>query len=98
MRRYILSPRAGADMDALVEFYGDTHPDYGVRLVRDLVAQFKLLARFPGLGKPANELLPGLRMSRVRDVIIYFRRLASGAEIVRVIHGARHITTDDFRS
>lgn len=97
MSRYNLSPQAVQDMDALVEFYGETYPDYGVRLVRELIAQFKRVGRFPGLGKPADDLLPGLRKSPVRDVIVYFRRSSSGTEILRVIHGARHITPDDFR-
>lgn len=97
MNRYTLSPQATQDMEALVEFYGETHPDYGVRLVRELVTRFKLVARFPGLGSAADELLPGLRKSPIRDVIVYFRRSPSGTEIVRVMHGARLISSDNFR-
>jgi toxin ParE1/3/4 len=54
----------------------------------------RLLAEYPGAGKSRDELAPRLRslpVRRYRQYMIYYRPIADGIEVIRVIHGAREV-------
>ena len=44
-----------------------------------------------GVGRPRNELLPSLRSFAVGPYVIFYRRIADGVQIVRVLHDRRDI-------
>ncbi|NEO88205.1 MAG: type II toxin-antitoxin system RelE/ParE family toxin [Spirulina sp. SIO3F2] len=50
----------------------------------------KLLA-FPGMGRKRYELLPDLRSFPVENYLIFYRPLAEGIEILRVVSGYRDL-------
>lgn len=43
------------------------------------------------LGPARPDLAPDLRYFVVRKYLILYRQIADGVEIVRVVHGARHL-------
>jgi toxin ParE1/3/4 len=47
----------------------------------------------PELGRKRDELSPRLRSFPVKNYIIFYRRMASGVEIARILHGARDLPT-----
>ena len=96
MSRYILSPQTTADLESIAEYYGDRSPDYADRLIGKLTRKFEFVGRFPGAGTPVDDLSPSLRKTPVEGYIVYFRKSPAGADIVRVIHGARDVSADDF--
>jgi toxin ParE1/3/4 len=96
MSRYILSPQATIDLASIAEFYGDRSPVYADRLIGKLTKKFEFVGRFPKAGTPVDDLSPGLRKTPVEGHIVYFREAPTGAEIARVIHGARDVSADDF--
>jgi plasmid stabilization system protein ParE len=97
MSPYYLSPRATADMDALGEYYTDRSPAYWERAEDRLIKKFLLVGRFPRLGKAVEEYRPGLRKTPIGDFVVYFQSTPTGTEIVRVVHGAQHVTPADFQ-
>jgi toxin ParE1/3/4 len=55
--------------------------------------KFLLLAGSPGLGRSREELAPGLRSFTVGKYVIFYRLISGGILVVRVLHGARDITS-----
>jgi toxin ParE1/3/4 len=49
----------------------------------------KALAKNPLMGTARDELLPNLRCFSVGNYVIYYRPVADGIDVVRVLHGAR---------
>jgi len=72
----------------------------------DLAAADRLIDKFthtigelvmrPHLGRPAEHLLPGLRCIPVGNYLIFYQSEEEGVYVVRIIHGARHITPELF--
>lgn len=62
----------------------------------DLLAAFKLLAEFPQAGRERPELGVGIRSRPVQSYVIFYRETPTQLQIVRVVHGARDITTEMF--
>lgn len=90
MSRLVVAPRAEADLQGILEYISQDRPAAGRRLVKDLRKACQFLAEHPGAGELQPEL-PGknLRTFSVRGYVIFFRPLKDGAQVVRVIHGAR---------
>jgi toxin ParE1/3/4 len=64
------------------------------RVLQSINETFELLASFPTIGPDRSELAPRLRsfpVKRYRDYLVFYRIFADGIEIVRVLHGARHL-------
>jgi plasmid stabilization system protein ParE len=55
-----------------------------------------ILAEFPEAGRSREDLAPGLRAFSVYPICCSTAPSATGAEIVRVLHGSRNITPDLF--
>lgn len=73
----VLQPRARADLsDAFIE---------------RLDQKFQLLAEQCELGRRREELAGGLRSFPVGRYVIFYLAIPAGTQIVRVLHGARHI-------
>lgn len=51
----------------------------------------RLLADMPGIGRSRAEFEPELRSFAVGSYVIFYRPLADGIEIARVVHGARDL-------
>ncbi len=53
-----------------------------------IIARVRFLAHNPTIGKPRDDLLPGIRTWSESSFIIAYRVVGSDIEIVRVVHGA----------
>ena len=51
----------------------------------------RTLAGMPGMGRARDDLAAGLRSFPVGGFLIFSHALENGAEVVRVLHGARNI-------
>lgn len=93
MSCYRLSKRAQVDLADTWTYIGERSPAAADRLLDRINNAFRDLAASPEMG-PRYEDLPGdLRFFPVRKYVIFYRPIADGVEIVRVLHGAR-----DFRA
>jgi toxin ParE1/3/4 len=91
MRRYRLTPQAEKDLDEILDSIAADDPAAANRLIDSIESKCQALAEMPGMGREREELAPNLRSSHERKYIIFFRPVEDGAEIIRVIHGARDI-------
>ena len=96
MARLQVREKAWADLEELGAFIASDNPAAATEVVRQLRASFELLARMPRLGLMVKKIrtTEPLRMwlsPEFRNYLIFYRELSDGADIVRVLHGARDI-------
>jgi toxin ParE1/3/4 len=58
--------------------------------------QLAMLAAMPGSGRKEPKLAPNLRSFPVGNYLLFYRPIADGIALVRVLHGARDITPEYF--
>lgn len=61
------------------------------KLLDQIDAKCQILANNPGLGQVRSDIAFGLRYFPIGRYLILYREITEGVEIVRVIHGARHL-------
>jgi len=89
--------RALMDLDEIAEQIGQTSPRAALRFLDAFDQTVAALATMPGLGSPYVSDHPRLRDLRVRPVkrfknfLIFYKPIADGIEVLRVLHGARDI-------
>lgn len=71
-------------------------PSAADRLVDRFTAAIGRLAEQPMMGRSVDHLLPGLRSFPSGDYLIFYRPGEDGVCVVRIIHGARLITSELF--
>ena len=64
-------------------------PEQADNLLDEIEGAFRLLLRFPGLGRLRDELSPGLRSFPVSGFVVFYRGSEGLLDVVRVLHGAR---------
>lgn len=92
MNEIRVSNRAEADLCEIWLQIAQDNLHAADRLRESVVASFQILADFPGIGQTCDDLSAGLRCSPVGRYIIFFRPMAGGIEVIRVVHGARDLT------
>lgn len=97
-RRYLIRPRADRDLDDQADYYGTRgSPALGHRFLLAAHETFTLLASQPEIGwwpKFKNPALAAARAFRVRGferILVIYRPVEDGVDILRVIHGSRNL-------
>ena len=96
MSQYHLTTGASADLTEIVAYYRDKSPAAGDRLLDAILRRCRLLAVSPMSGTPRADLGPTVRSAVVAPYLVFFRPVADGVQILRVIHGARNIDAGMF--
>jgi toxin ParE1/3/4 len=96
MKRFHNTPQAEADLDSITDYYAANNPDAGIQLIDEITARCRQLANQPRQGRDRSDLGAGIRSVVVRRHVVFFRRSASGIDVLRVLHGSREITSDMF--
>jgi toxin ParE1/3/4 len=91
MSQYHVSDAASADLEEIWLFIAQDDPDAADRHLRNLVSRFPTLASMPEMERLREELAARLRSFPVGSYVIFYRPIAGGVEIVRVLHGARDL-------
>jgi toxin ParE1/3/4 len=96
--QYRVLPAADADLDEQAAYLARAASlETALRFYDAASATFEVLARMPGIGErrqTTNQRLEGLRAWRIEGFekhVVFYRSVADGIEIVRVLHGARDI-------
>jgi toxin ParE1/3/4 len=66
------------------------------RLLDRFDMRWELLASQPFSGMARNDLGEGIRRLVVGNYLTFYRVTSTGIDILRVLHGRRDITADDF--
>ena len=88
--RIAWSRRAVQDLDAITDYIAADSPAYAAVVLKNIVNQTRILARFPRAGRK----VPEFDDENVRELIVYSYRIIyrlqnDEALIVAVIHGKR---------
>jgi len=89
--RLIRTARAEEDLIEIWMYIAADNLAAADRLLDRIEAKCQMLADNPGLGQACPDIAPQLRYSLVGRYLILYREIESGIEIVRVVHGARHL-------
>jgi toxin ParE1/3/4 len=84
-----LRPAAEADIEAITLYIAERNPTAARRWYDDVLRHCRQLGEMPGMGIARPEVRPKLRTFPVGNYLILYQQLDQGAEIIRVIHGAR---------
>lgn len=84
-----LRPEAEADLLDIVRHIADDNPAAAWRWYDSILERCRLLGDMPRIGVARPEVSPGLRMFPVGNYLILYREVDGGADIVRVVAGAR---------
>jgi toxin ParE1/3/4 len=93
---YYLLGSAQVDVEAIGDFIARENPRAAARLVDRFEERWGLLTTQPYLGRDRGDLAEGIRATVVGEYLTFYRVSDIGIEIVRVLHGRRNITADDF--
>ena len=88
--RIVWSSRAAQDLDSITEYIAADSPAYAGVVLKNIVNQTRMLARFPQAGRK----VPEFDDENVRELVVYSYRIIyrlqnDEALIVAVIHGKR---------
>src|SRR4051794_11029266 len=92
MRRYHLTRAAQADLREIKEYIIEHGtPRAAERWVHTLRQGCQRVANTPGMGRPREDLHPGLRSLAVGNYLICYRQESGRVDIVHILHGARDL-------
>jgi toxin ParE1/3/4 len=88
--RIVWSSRAAQDLDSITEYIAADSPAYAGVVLKNIVNQTRILARFPQAGRK----VPEFDDENIRELVVYSYRIIyrlqnDEALIVAVIHGKR---------
>jgi toxin ParE1/3/4 len=86
-----LSPRVPDDLEEIADFIATDSPRHAMRLLRDLRAKMKAIARQPELYRLRPEIGADARVALVGQYLILFRIHRNAVRIERVVHGGRDL-------
>lgn len=89
MPRVLYSPRARLDLRDIVDYIAPENPNAAQRIYSRIVTQCRHLAATPLIGRGREDLGPHVRSFVVWPYLIFFRPIADGVEIIRILHGKR---------
>ncbi|GLS17150.1 plasmid stabilization protein [Labrys miyagiensis] len=82
-------PEAEADIENIALYIAADSPMAAKKWFDDIYRRCRGLGEMPGMGVARSDVRPDLRMFPAGKYLILYREVDGGAEIVRVIHGAR---------
>jgi toxin ParE1/3/4 len=84
-------PRFIDDVTDAYAYLSERNPRAGDRLLDVVEATIEMLAAFPEIGRPRDDLRPGVRSFKIRRFqhILFYRLDPEGMTLLRVLHGAR---------
>ena len=94
MARIIRSPAAQADAIEIWAYIAEDNAPAADRLLARFDQIIHKVALQPHIGKTVDEIAPGIRFFPVGSYLIFYRVVADGIEISRILHGARDIGAD----
>jgi len=89
--RCTFTARAEADLEDIADYIARDSPPRALAFVRRLRDRCDALARYPYSGRARPELRPELRSMPTGSYVLFYRPLADGIEVVRVLHGRQDV-------
>ncbi|MGK7902830.1 MAG: type II toxin-antitoxin system RelE/ParE family toxin [Hormoscilla sp.] len=91
MSIYRLSAAAKQDLREIKNYMARLSLDAATRFLDVFEEKSRLLAAFPEMGRPRDELAPNLRSLPVDKYVIFYRKIEKGIQVERVLSGYRDL-------
>lgn len=91
MSRCTFTARAEGDLEDIADYIARDSTTRALAFVRRLRDRCNTLALYPYSGRARPELRPELRSVPTGSYVIFYRPLADGIEVVRVLHGRQDV-------
>lgn len=91
MKRYRIALAAQVDLDQIYDYVAKENLSAADELIEKLKERFRLLATQPLMGELRSQLAPNLRSFSVGNYVVFYRPIADGIEVARIIQSARDI-------
>ena len=78
MNRYLISPSASRDLNAIADYFLERNLEAGERLFQEFNKKCQNLTQFPNMGRSYGRLKPGLRGLPLDGYIIFYRVISDG--------------------
>ena len=91
MPRVVLTRKSRSDLVEILLYVRRDNPRAARRLLDTIHDKLNLLAEFPGLGQPCDDLARLLRSFPIGNYVLFYRRMKDGIQLVRVLHGRRDL-------
>ena len=85
------------DLFEIVSYIASRDTQAATRLRDEIDRTCWLLAENTGVGQSRDDIRPGIRFFPIGNYLVFYRAKPDGAQILRVIHGARKYGSADFR-
>jgi toxin ParE1/3/4 len=89
--RFIRTAKAEEDLIEIWIYIAADNLTAADRLLDQIDIKCQMLADNPELGQARPDIASGLRYFPVGRYLILYRNISEGIEVVRVVHGARHL-------
>ena len=87
----LFGPEADEDLLDIARHIAAANPQAADRFIDAIHERTRLLADAPEIGRRREELAPRLRSFPAGRYVIFYRHIAGGIEVARLLHGARDI-------
>ena len=88
---FLVSGPAAGDLRDIRDWIAENDPQRAVRYLEELEALFARLAARPLIGRPRDDVGPGVRSMVHRNHVVFYRPRGADVEIARVLHGRRDL-------
>lgn len=96
MRRIVRGDTAERDLEEIFSYLDDHSPPAADRFIAKLDSVTLLLASQPHIGRTREDLVSEMRSMVVDKYIVFYTSTDEEVSIVRIIHGSRNITPEQF--
>jgi toxin ParE1/3/4 len=96
MPRILRTRASRLDYDEIWSYVAVRNINAADQLVDRFDAVLTTIASSPGMGRRVDEVATGLRSFPIGSYLMFYRPIADGIQLIRVVHGARDITPEFF--
>ena len=89
MPHILMTRQSRTDLVEILLYIRRDNPRAAKRLLATIHNKLQLLAEFPGLGRPREELARSLRSFPIGNYVLFYRPIEPGIQLIRVLHGGR---------
>jgi toxin ParE1/3/4 len=86
-----ITEQAESDLDEAWDYLAQRNESAADRLLDTVLERARVHAQFPLMGRPRDDLSPGLRSFVVSPYVVFYRPVVGTIEVIRVLHGARDV-------
>lgn len=97
MKRVEFAPAARADLIAIGMYIAEDNAERAESFIAELEALAERIGEWPGSYPAKDEISAGLRGATHGRYLILYRELADTVRIVRIVHGARDLSSLGLR-